>query len=244
MSGTTVIVEREPVGEPMREVAPARAACYGWLAALFKGPPPPALLEWVVNPDFRVVAFEVAGAELSAELVAAASEADLDELRWDYNNLFLVPAGQYLTPYESVYRGRHRDARGKARLGGLNGPETAEVARFYRAWEVEVDQDRRLLPDFAGVELDFLRLLAAREVKAWEAGDAAGARRLVDAQRTFLLDHAGRWLPELCGKMAALAGQPLYAAVARFARSFLALEEATFRDLPPLAGGGSPDPAG
>jgi len=241
MDGTTVELEGEAVSEPMREVIELRAACYGWLSAIFKAPATSELLVLFREPAVAGVVVEVAGADVASDLATAADSADLDALRWEYNNLFLVPASQYLTPYESVYRGRHHDAQGKSRLGGLNGPETVEVAAFYRTWEVEVDHDRHLIPDFAGVELDFLRLLAEREAAAWEGGDTAVARRLLDAERTFLLDHATRWLPELCENMAELAGQPLYAALARFARSFLAMEEATFRDIPPLAGEGCPD---
>ena len=231
MDATTVVLEDEPVIEPMREVIPLRAASYGWLSATFKAPATAELLTLFQEGGVATVVAEVAGAEVASDLASAAAGADLDELRWEYNNLFLVPAGQYLTPYESVYRGRHRDAEGKSRLGGLNGPETLEVAAFYRAWEVEVDRNRHLLPDFAGVELDFLRLLTDREAAAWEENDTTGARRLLEAERTFLLDHATRWLPELCDNMVELARQPLYAAVARFARGFLAMEEATFRAL-------------
>jgi len=239
MDGTTVVLEDEPVSEPMREVVSLRAASYGWLSACFRAPATPELLALLQEPAVTAAVAEVAGGEVASDLATAAAEGDLDELRWAYNNLFLVPAGQYLTPYESVYRGRFRDEKGRARLGGLNGPETQEVAATYRAWEVEVDQDRHLLADFAGVELDFLRLLSEREVAAWERGDTAGARRLLDGERTFLLDHAVRWLPELCDNMAKLAPQPLYAAIARFAHGFLAMEEATFRAIEPATGEGT-----
>ncbi len=239
MDDTTVVLEDKPVSEPMREVIPLRAACYGWLSACFKAPATAELLSLLREETITSAVAEVAGPEVAAEITAAVEAADLDELRWDYNNLFLVPAGQYLTPYESVYRGRYQDEKGRARLGGLNGSETQEVAAFYRSWEVEVDQDRHLIPDFAGVELDFLRLLTTREATAWEGDDTAAARRLLDAERTFLLDHVVRWLPELCGNMAELATQPLYAAVARFARAFLAMEEATFREIDPTTAEGT-----
>jgi len=243
MSISTVVPEEEGVIGTMREAVEVRAAVYGWLAVLFNGPPTEAVLALLEEPAFRGVVDEVAGAEVGETLAAAAREAELDALRWEYNNLFYVPAGQYLTPYESVYRGRHME-EGKERLGLLNGTETQEVLHLYHALEVEPQGARTTLPDFAGVEVEFLHLLVGQEAKAWEDDDRVSVRRLLDCERTFLLDHVVRWLPELCGNMAALAAQPLYAAVARFARAFLAMEEATFRDLPPLAGEGCPDPEG
>ncbi len=235
MKSTIAVPEGGAVVEAMRQVAPLRGLCYGWLAACFKAPVTGELLALLREPAVAGAVAAVAGTEVSMDLAAALPDADLDALRWDYNNLFLVPAGQYLTPYESVYRGRYEDERGKAHLGGLNGPETLEVARFYRAWGVELAPSRPLLPDFAGAELELLRLLVEREEQAWERGDTVAARRLLGGERSFLLDHVARWLPELCDNMAVLAGQPLHVAAARFTRAFLAMEEATFRDLPPLA---------
>jgi len=237
MNSTTAVPDDGAVTESMRAAVEVRAACYAWLAALFNGPPTPDVLKALEDPDFRTVAFEIAGAEVCADLVTAASKSDFDELRWDYNNLFLVPTGQYLTPYESVYRGRVHDAKGKARLGGLNGPETAAVASYYRAWDVEVDRDRHLISDFAGVELDFLRLLTEREKQAWACGDTQAAHDLLEGERTFLLEHAIQWLPELFDNMATLASQPLYTAIALFAHAFLDMEEVTFSQFATLEDG-------
>ncbi len=221
--------------ETMAQVAPVRAAFYAWLAAAFSGPASRELLELFREPGLAETLEQVAGPEVAAEAAAAAAEADLDELRWDYNALFMVPQAQYLTPYESVYRGRYTDERGEVHLGGLSGPETLEVVAFYREYGMEVDPQKNLLPDFAGVELDFLRLLSERESQAWAAGDGEAARTWLDAERRFLLDHALLWLPELCDNMAQRARQPFYRVVARIAAAFLATEEATFRAL--TAGG-------
>jgi len=218
----------------MREVVDLRAGCYLWLSALFNQPPSAELTTLPREPAFAAAVGQVAGEAVAAELAAATVDADLDELRWDYNNLFLVPGGSYLTPYESVYRGRHMED-GKERLGLLNGPETVEVAGWYRSMAVELESGRQTLPDFAGAEIDFLRLLTAHEQEAWGRGDTTAVTDLLERQRTFFLDHPAHWLPELCDHMAKRTTQPFFAAAARFARAFLAMEEETFLALASVA---------
>jgi len=233
MTTTATIHADESMYAPMAAVVDLRASGYLWLSALFNGPPSAELIHLPGEPAFAAVVGEVAGDGLAAEL-AAASGADLDELRWEYNALFRVPGGVYLTPYESVYRGR-RVVEGKECLGLLNGPETVAVLRDYRSLGVELEPGQQTLPDFAGAEIDFLRLLTRREQEAWGRDDAVAAADLLARQRCFLLDHVCTWLPELCARLGERTTQPFYAAASRFARAFLALEEVTFRVLPVVA---------
>lgn len=215
----------------VRQAAPLRADFYRLLSALFNGPATSATLAVLRTSEFRdAIRGFTSPATCGLLAVVLADSLDLDQLRYEYNNLFMVPGGQFVTPYESVYRGSRTEG-GKEVLGLLNGPETLDVRDHYRRLQVEIDPRRRAPADFVGNELEFMHLLVARERDAWQRGDEEVAQVYLRHQRDFLLDHLARWLPELCARLAAATRQPLYRAVAAMTGELVAVEAATFAEL-------------
>lgn len=82
----------------------------------------------------------------------------------------------------------------------------ADVAGFYRAFGLCIDDTRCERVDHVAAEWEFLAVCAAKQARAeaWSAGlDApppaldsrAAAQSCIDAQRAFLRDHAAAWMP-------------------------------------------------
>jgi len=225
--------------ESLPTLAEFRSHMYRFFSAVCNGPLNGRLLAYLFGPDFESLVQDFASAhsmELLAE-AAAHSDKDVDELRYEYNNLFIVPQGQYVTPFESVYRGA-RVENGKEVPGYLNGPETAAVRRAYRGLGLKL-KPRKIGPaDFIGMELDFMHQAAEMEREAWQAGNAARAVRLLAVQRTFFEEHLHQWAPSLCRRVMERTRSSLYKCLASLMRDFLVVEAQTLSEI--LESGGPP----
>jgi TorA maturation chaperone TorD len=94
------------------------------------------------------------------------------------------------------------------------GRQMADVAAFYRAFGAEAHGPAAERPDFVGCELEFLSFLELRLLTAAEAGEE-GTDVLDGIRRSFLADHAGRWLPTFFRAVTEEAGDaPFYRALA------------------------------
>ncbi|HXH23448.1 MAG TPA: molecular chaperone TorD family protein [Dehalococcoidia bacterium] len=101
--------------------------------------------------------------------------------------------------------------------------QLADICGFYKAFGLQVAEERRGLPDFVATELEFLSFLALKEAYAAVQGWPAERQIAADAQRSFLEDHAGRWLPAFARKLAGLY-VPFYSAAADLLGAFIASE--------------------
>jgi nitrate reductase assembly molybdenum cofactor insertion protein NarJ/NAD-dependent dihydropyrimidine dehydrogenase PreA subunit len=93
--------------------------------------------------------------------------------------------------------------------GRMLGDETWEVERWYRAAGLEIPGAE--LPDHASLELEFLAYLSA------DIGED-----VLEVSNAFLEQHAGRWLPQLGGRLVK-SGDPVYAPIGGMLRSVLKL---------------------
>ncbi|MCL6553820.1 MAG: molecular chaperone TorD family protein, partial [Firmicutes bacterium] len=129
--------------------------------------------------------------EAAAALEAAGRAcADMGEetLSVAYHRLFGHRVGGDCPVYEAQY------------LPGGIFPQAqclADVAGFYRAFGLEVGEEVRERPDHISLELEFMHVLAYREAYARRHHGPDEVGLLADAQRAFLRDHLGRWVPAL-----------------------------------------------
>jgi DMSO reductase family type II enzyme chaperone len=114
--------------------------------------------------------------------------------------------------------------------------ELADLAGFYRAFGFDPQGER---PDHAAVELEFLHVLAYKEVWASVHDEDAKAAVCRDASAAFERDHALRWLPALAARVAALAVDGPYAAASALLASFCEAEIDRVGEVRPL---GAPAP--
>jgi TorA maturation chaperone TorD len=135
------------------------------------------------------------------ELVSLLALAGLaDSLAGEYEALFDLESP--CPPYEGSYESDpFRQAR-----------QLADVAGFYRAFGALASRDR---PDHACCELEFLAYLVAGRLAAEDAGDAERAAVCRQAEDSFLCDHLGRWLPEMCRRVERVTSSAFYARAAQ-----------------------------
>ena len=186
----------------------ARAEIYGLLAALFYAPPDAAL-----HAQFQVAVTEApfAGAFLEAswgDLVAAARRLDRTQFGLEFDTLFQGVGKPEIFLYGSFYL-----------AGKLN--EKPLVALRHSLRELGLERSERMseTEDHIASLCEVMRFLIA--------GDDVGTSNL-GTQRRFFDAHLRGWVDALCAGIEAHPGADFYAALARFARDFFAIEAQAF----------------
>jgi TorA maturation chaperone TorD len=211
---------------PMAAVAAARGALYRFLAATFLAPLGPETLALFESSGLAERIERLFGPLVAGQFAQVArGTAALGALRQEFDNLLVVPLGRYLTPYEAVYTDERVVGNQRVR-GLLMGPSTVAVQACYRAAGAQLDGECRELPDHVGVELSFMQFLCDEERRAWEQGDRSSAVEWRARERHFVQHHLGRWVPELCRRMAERAATAFYRGVALLTAEFVAVEVA------------------
>jgi len=221
----------------VRQDAAARANMYRFLSAVYLSPADEELLRHLIDHDFLDELSTLFGEHAVAELKDFATRASIDEdlqhLKQEYMDLFAVPTGRYVTPFEDVYRcGGADDAQGK---GPLLGERAIAVTRAYRSAGAVMDRTCKELPTHVGVELSFMSFLCEREAEATcsEGSDAAPdgrerepaeSTRYRELQSRFLQEHLNLWFPQLSARIQARAGKPFYRGLAVVTEAFLSLD--------------------
>jgi hypothetical protein len=100
----------------------------------------------------------------------------------------------------------------------------SDVAAFYAAFGVEVSAVAHERPDYIGVELDFMRLLASKEAYAAARGDRRRVRLSRAAQARFFEEHLGRWAPMFAENLGRVVDSRFYQAAAHLLLQFVAAE--------------------
>ena len=121
-------------------------------------------------------------------------------------------------PYETEYGQSHAFRQSH---------ELADITGFYRAFGFDVGGGVRERPDYLGVELEFMYVLARKHAYALAEGLSEAAEVCHDAQRKFLRDHLARWVGVYARKLNdAEAG--IYASMAALIAAFADAETQRF----------------
>jgi TorA maturation chaperone TorD len=209
----------ETARKQMSETALARSQVYGLLATLFRAEPTEAFLRELKGPGFSAV-FSDLGIDLEGELQKKPEEELREDLAIEYTRLFLGP-GPHISAHESVF------VEADGGVGGLWGEKTVEVKKFIEAAGLTYGSDYTGIPDHVSVELEFLQQLAEWEAGKWTASDTENAVYCLGVEKRFIEEHLGRWVPELCDKVAAEAELPFYREMAGVTKRFIEYEQRT-----------------
>ena len=217
--------------EELAAVAGARAALAAFLNIHFTTLPDEKFVAHLRGPEFGQALEALAAADGDAELArgaalmrgflaeyAGARASDFAEaLGVDRTRLYRGVAPGYgpPPPQEAVWDKRV--------------PDPVEVLKALAAAYVEAgvgmaEQARERL-DYIGVELDFLQLLAVREMEAWQAGKENEARRALEQQLRFVREHVGWWWPKFAAEAQEKAQTDFYRGHLTMVQGFLAAEE-------------------
>jgi len=167
----------------------SRQAVYALLGRLFDAAPDPELHAWLVAErpfaEFPVAFPDSAGRFLE-QADQSARQHTAEELRQDFRQLFWGPGRMEAPPWESVYRNDERR---------LFDTHTLEVRETYARHGMEFVQKNKTPEDHIAIELEFMRILTERLLKALDLGDETAERILLQEQLAFLNDHLRVWVP-------------------------------------------------
>lgn len=191
--------------------ATARGRLYRCLAAAFLRPPADTLVAPFLDDATLATLASRFGGDAVVELdrFRDVFDGDFEALDQEYQSLFVVPMGRYVTPYEAVYRDE-RAVEDEVVRGLLMGPSTVAVKALYREAGAEVAENLLELPDHVGLELGCMDFLCQAEARAWERGDSSAATQARRLQWRLLTEHLLQWIPALCRRIRANAPGPFY----------------------------------
>jgi TorA maturation chaperone TorD len=216
----------------LMELSRARRDVYAFLGSAFLAPPGEQYLRALADEEFVAGADELFDSGVLDSLrqyaTAAMQTAELQQgARQEFMNLFKVPGGQYITPYESVFRDA-RDVAGKHVKGLLMGQSAVNVQKWYKLAAVEISDEYKDLPDHIGLELNFLAHVCRKEQEFAAADDQARLTRAWEIERDFLAAHVVSWAIPLRDKLYGKSQHAYFRTVADL------LVEFTKRDLATL----------
>ena len=219
--------------------AEARGNMYYFLASVYLGPLEQDLVRFIIAQDFLQEFCALFGEDTVADLKEFAAADALDRkiasLKQEYMDLFAVPAGRYVIPFEDVYRGR--TPGGKQPRGPLMGQQTIAVRKVYRRAGTRMNHACKELPTHIGVELSFMNFLCEREAAAIRAKEKNGLQnqnqtKIADSvayrqlQIEFLQEHLNAWFPKLRRTIQYNSNTKFYRGLALITEAFLRMDTA------------------
>lgn len=187
------------------ELSRARRDVYAFLGGAFLTPPTEESLRALASDDLLAGAEELFGMDVLDSLQHYACSAEQTpelqrQAHQEFMNLFKVPGGQYITPYESVFRDT-RDVGGRPVKGLLMGQSAATVQKWYKLGAVVISAEYKDLPDHIGLELNFLAHVCGKEQEFADRDDQARLTRAWEIERDFLSAHVVSWMRQLRDKV-------------------------------------------
>lgn len=155
--------------------------------------------------------------------VADAFANDVSSARAGHILLFPPISSQDAPGYETGYRGE-----GVFQQSAL----LADVAGFYRAHGLRAGGSEKERVDHIVVELEFMAVLARKELLAIREGSSERAEICRETAASFLRDHLGCWAPAFGTRTGAISANPWYAALGDLLATWIKADMAAFDVLP------------
>jgi TorA maturation chaperone TorD len=211
---TAVVDERDLVE------AAGRAAIYTLLATGLAWPSPEKTrsLELILLPAVGSLEMPTALAAAVAAVDAAAS-GDLETLRSAHMGLFPPVASSDAPGYETAYRG-----------DGIfqQSAMLADIAGFYRAHGLRAGGLERERLDHITVEVEFMALLARKEVSALQVQGSDEVEVCRQSATSFLRDHLACWAPAFGRRAASVSPHCWYQALGELLAVWVEADAAAF----------------
>ncbi len=119
-------------------------------------------------------------------VAAECTHWTLSDLQSEHRRVFSNVITLDCPPYETLFGNDH--VFGQAHVMG-------DIAGFYKAFGLELSRDVHERLDHLSVELEFMHFLAYKESYARCHDGADKTQIVVDAQKKFVKNHIGRWVP-------------------------------------------------
>lgn len=141
----------------------------------------------------------------------------VQDLRDEHRRVFSNVIALDCPPYETLFGNDH--VFGQSYVMG-------DIAGFYSAFGVQLSQDIHERLDHLSVELEFLHFLAYKESYALCHDGPEKLKTVVDAEKKFVKEHVGRWVPLFAGMLKKKAEYGFYKVVAELTSQWVAFDVA------------------
>jgi TorA maturation chaperone TorD len=141
----------------------------------------------------------------------------LSDLQAEHRRVFSNVITLDCPPYETLFGNDH--VFGQAHVMG-------DIAGYYRAFGVELSKDIHERMDHLSVELEFMHFLAYKESYARCHDGIDKTQIVVDAQKKFVKEHIGRWVPLFCRMLVKKADSGFFRHMADFGSDWMDFEAA------------------
>ena len=189
------------------DLAYCRAALYSALALAFRAPTDDTLAR-LLAPDSKLslksaaAMFSPASQEDLCSCIEALPDLTAVNPALQYRALFGHTARGQIPPYETEYGNE----------GLFQQPqELSDLMGFYHAFGLSVKNGEHERADHVSCELEFLMFLALKEAYALEHNDQEMLTETCKAEKLFLRDHLGRFVPTFASQLRGENGAGLYA---------------------------------
>lgn len=153
--------------------------------------------------------------QIEALVASECVNWQLSDLQAEHRRVFSNVITLDCPPYETLFGNDH--VFGQAHVMG-------DIAGYYRAFGVELSKDIHERMDHLSVELEFMHFLAYKESYARCHDGAEKTQIVVDAQKKFVKEHIGRWVPLFCRMLVKKADSGLYRHMADFSADWMDFE--------------------
>ncbi len=143
------------------------------------------------------------------------SNWNLQDLRDDHKRVFSNVISLDCPPYETLFGNDH--VFGQSYTMG-------DIAGFYNAFGLQLSQDIHERLDHLSVELEFIHYLAYKESYALLHDGKEKLQTVVDAEKKFVKEHLGRWVPLFAGMLKKKADYGFYKILADFTADWVGFE--------------------
>lgn len=205
------------------ESAPARSTLYRFLSLGWW--PPEDGLEALAAEEALAEVHRAAArlghadlADHAAAVGARLRQTGAADLREEYRRLFGHQIARDCPLHETQYGGSHIFQQTQ---------QLADIAGFYLAFGLDLADGIGERADHLSLELEFMHALAFRQAYAAVHHGAEEVALLHEAQRAFLRDHLGRWVPTFA-RLVARRGAGFYSDLAGLLAAFVLSEAAAF----------------
>lgn len=150
-------------------------------------------------------------------VVSECANWKLSDLQSEHRRVFSNVITLDCPPYETLFGNDHVFAQSHV-MGDISG--------FYKAFGVELSKDIHERLDHLSVEFEFMHFLAYKESYSLCHDGPEKTQIVVDAQKKFVKNHVGRWVPLFCRMLTKKADSGLFKLVADMTADWMEFETA------------------
>lgn len=161
--------------------------------------------------------------EVERWVAAECANWKLEDLQAEHRRVFSNVITLDCPPYETLFGNDHVFAQSHT---------MGDIAGFYKAFGVELSKDIHERIDHLSVELEFMHFLAYKESYALCHDGPEKTQIVVDAQKKFVKDHIGRWVPLFSKMLAKKADSGLFRYVADICAAWMDFESSYLNVIP------------